>query len=194
MKNESGSMTYPRKGTLNRLLFKGPLIWWRMGLGSILSHEAMSGSKMLVLTTWGRKSNMPRHTMLSYSIFKDNEYVASGWGDQTDWYKNFVENPSVTVQVGRKVYSAHARRVTDKNEFEGVGESLFESGGDSHFSSWLESMEIEHELQDLIAKRERVYFVGLDQNDESGPPPLKADLKWLWVIMLIILIGIWMIF
>lgn len=32
----NGAMTYPAKGTLNRLLFKSPLICWRMGLGQIM--------------------------------------------------------------------------------------------------------------------------------------------------------------
>ena len=62
----SGSMTYPKKGTLNRLNFKSPLIWWRMGLGPLMSHQALAGNKMLVLTSWGRKSQLPRHTMLTY--------------------------------------------------------------------------------------------------------------------------------
>ena len=49
--NATGSMTYPVKGTFNRFLFKSPLYLWRMGLGPLLSHPAMGGSKMLALTT-----------------------------------------------------------------------------------------------------------------------------------------------
>jgi len=189
-----GSMVYPKKGTLNRMLFKVPLIWWRLGLGPILSHKALSGHKMLVLTSWGRKSKLPRHTMLSYTLFNDKVYVTSGWGAQADWYKNIVENPVVTVQVGRKTFTACAWRVTGKDEYMGVGQSLFESGGDTHFKSWLKSMEIADELQDLIDKSERVYFVGFDPAEGQGPSPLKVDLKWIWGVILLVSLGLWMLY
>lgn len=186
-------MNYPHKGTLNRIIFKTPLVLWRMGLGSLLSHPALSGNKMLVLTSWGRKSQLPRHTMLSYTIFDHKIYVASGWGAKTDWYKNIRENARVTVQVGRKVYSADAYRVEDKREYEGVANSLFQSGGDSHFQSWLEAHGIEYDLQDLIDKRERVYFVGFTPSEKPGPPPLEVNLRWVWAGIFVLLIVGWLI-
>ena len=135
-----GSLEYPKKGTLNRVLFKGPLIWWRMGMGPILSHPMLAGHKMLVLTSWGRKSKLPRHTMLSYTEVADKIYVVSGWGERSDWYRNIMENSGVTVQVGRNTYTAYARRVEDDKECEGVAQSLFQTGGDLHFGSWLEAL------------------------------------------------------
>src|SRR4030067_2251633 len=145
----SGSMTYPKKGTLNRLLFKSPIIWWRMGFGKILSHKALAGSKMLVLTSWGRKSQKPRHTMLSYVLVGENEYVCSGWGARTDWYKNILANPHVTVQVGHRIYGAKARRGQDNNEYTRIAQEMFETGGDTHFASWLTTFGGEKDTPDV---------------------------------------------
>ncbi|MFH0960249.1 MAG: nitroreductase family deazaflavin-dependent oxidoreductase [Pseudomonadota bacterium] len=188
----SGAMTYPKKGTLNRLLFKTPLIWWRMGLGKLLSHKALSGSKMLVLTSWGRISQKPRHTMLSYVLVGEREYVCSGWGARTDWYKNILVNPHVTVQVGQKVYGAKARRVQDNDEYKKIAQEMFETDGDTHFVSWLESFGIEYNLQDMIDKKDRLCLVAFDKSEETSPPPMPIDLIWIWGVMILIIISIWL--
>ena len=176
----SGAMTYPNRGTLNRLVFKFPLILWRMGLGPILSHPTLGGSKMLVLTSWGRKSQLPRHTMLSYIQLGDYLFVSSGWGARSDWIQNILVNPIVTVQVSGKMYAAKARRVNDLEEFSSLSRAIFESGGDTHFEAWLASYGIEPDLEDMIANRERLYLVALDANTENGPTPLPTDLLWVW--------------
>jgi deazaflavin-dependent oxidoreductase (nitroreductase family) len=191
--NASGAMTYPKKGTWNRFIFKSPLIWWRMGLGPIMSHPALGGHRMLILSSWGRKSNLPRHTMLSCVSTNEREYVCSGWGAKSDWYKNIVVTPSVTVQTGRKVYAAKARRVEDIDEYTHIVGEMFETGGDTHFTTWLESFGISQDKQDMIAKRDRLYIVALDPSAEPGPPPMSVDLKWVWGIIMILIVGVWLL-
>jgi deazaflavin-dependent oxidoreductase (nitroreductase family) len=204
--NATGSMAYPAPGTLNRLMFKTPLIWWRMGLGRIL------GGSMLVLTTWGRKSHKSRHTMLSYTLVKGCVYVQAGWGSNCDWYQNLLHDPHVTVQAwsmrvtgmkGEMVMPAIARRVTEEGEFRQVSHRLFETGGDSHFKPWLSSLGIAYDHEDLVAKRERVHQVALDPQpadlrgtslDPAFPLPMQADLKWLWGVMAVALVIGWLAF
>jgi deazaflavin-dependent oxidoreductase (nitroreductase family) len=181
-----GAMAYPRRGTWNRVLFKSPLIWWRMGLGPLMSHSAWGGNKMLVLTTWGRFSQKPRHTMLSYVSVDDRVYVCSGWGAKSDWYKNILVNPLVTICAGKKIYPAQARRVNDLDEYTKITEEMFKTGGDSHFEVWLDSFGIEHNKEDMIAKRDRLYLVGFDLSDEPGPPTLKIDLRWIWGVIVVL--------
>ncbi len=193
--NARGAMTYPSPGTLNRILFKTPLIWWRMGLGGML------GKSMIVLTTWGRRSRVPRHTMLSYTPLAGRIYIGAGWGAQCDWCQNLLADPHVTVQVHSKEVTgensevaihAVARLVTDENEFRQVSKRLFETGGDSHFRPYLKSLDVEYDHADMVAKRDRFYQIALDlQSPEPGsalalntfPAPLEKDLKWVWLVM-----------
>ena len=190
-KKASRSMSYPSKGTFNRLLFKFPLFWWRTGLGPILSHPLLGGSRMLTLTTWGRKSDLPRHTMLSYAPAGGKDYVCSGWGERSDWVKNVLADPLVTVQVGRKIYSGRAYRVQDLQEFTTVAEAMFLTGGDSHFKPWLASYGIDYDLEDMIAKRDRLYVFGFEPVEENGPTPLAADLRWIWLLLAALILSIW---
>ncbi len=131
--------------------------------------------------------------MLSYARVGGKEYVCSGWGARTDWYQNIKANPLVTVQVGRREYPAKARRVDDIEEYKNVVEKMFETGGDSHFGSWLESFGIEFTKEDMIAKRDRLYIVGFDKSDEDGPPPMAVNLKWMWGMIILIGVGAWWI-
>ena len=186
----TGAMTYPARGTINRILFKIPLIVWRLGFGGYLSSPARGGSKMLVLTTRGRKSGLPRHTMLSYILSEGEEYVASGWGTRSDWTKNILADPLVTVQARGRIYSAKIRRVTDLEEFTSAAKSLLDSGGDSHLEPWLEWMGIENDLDDFVNKRDRAYFFGFDSTEDEGPDPLPADLLWIWAVIFSLLLGL----
>ena len=161
-----------------------------MGLGPLMSHQALAGNKMLVLTCWGRKSQLSRHTMLSYVSTGDKEYVSSGWGAKTDWYKNITANPFVTVQAGRKVTAAKARRVRDIDEFTKITHEMLVTGGDSHYVAWLESFGINYDQQDMIDKRDRLYIVAFDPSEETGPPPMAVDLKWIWGVIVLFVVGI----
>ncbi|MBI5932595.1 MAG: nitroreductase family deazaflavin-dependent oxidoreductase [Chloroflexi bacterium] len=156
----TGPMAYPARGTLNRFLFKSFVIWWRMGLGPLLRRW------MLLLTTWGRKSRLPRHTMLSYTLYTGKAYLISGWGKRTDWYQNITANPHVTAQMGTSPYYAMARRVIDVEEYSEVMQIMLQTGGDSHFKPWLKSLGVAYDLNDLVVKRDRVYLVALDHGSD----------------------------
>jgi deazaflavin-dependent oxidoreductase (nitroreductase family) len=192
-KKRSGSMKYPAKGSLNWIVYKTPLLLWRLGFGPFLSHPDRGGRKMLVVTTRGRKSGLPRHTMVSCIDFEQKNYVVSGWRLQSDWMKNIQKDPLVTIQVGLKTYTALARRVVDLEEFRGVAQSLFDSGGDSHFGDWLDALDIKYDLNDLMNKRERIHFVGFDPAESDGLDPLLADLLWIWAVILSLILG-WLFF
>jgi hypothetical protein len=71
---------------------------------------------------------------------------------------------------------------------------LLEGGGDSHFKPWLESLGIQLEIDDVVAKGERVYLVALDPSDEAGhPPPMAVDLKWVWVVIASSFVSGWLL-
>ena len=146
---------------------------------------------MLALTTRGRKSGHPRHTMLSYAPAAGKDYVCSGWGERSDWVKNILADPLVTIQLGRREYAGQAYRVDDLEEFTAVAEQMFLTGGDSHFKPWLASYGIKYDREDMIAKRDRLAIFGFEPVEENGPDPLHADLGWIWLIFPVLALAIW---
>lgn len=67
---------------------------------------------VLLLTTTGRTSGLPRVTPLQYEKIDDAFYIASARGIEADWYKNILANPRVHVQMREQVFDAIAEPVT----------------------------------------------------------------------------------
>jgi hypothetical protein len=120
-------------------------------------------------------------------------YVCSGWGTKSDWVKNIAANPLVTLQIGSKTLAAKARRVVDLEEFQTIVNEMFETGGDSHFESWLASYGIRHDPADMLEKRERLHIIAFDDTVGDCPPAMPIDLKWVWGVELVLLIGLWLL-
>lgn len=68
---------------------------------------------VLILTTIGRKSGLPRTTPLQYEEIDGDYYIASARGSQADWFKNILANPNVQVQIRDSQFEALAEAVTD---------------------------------------------------------------------------------
>ncbi len=76
--------------------------------------EVMSKRCVMLLTTIGRKSGVPRTNGVSFMPVGDGYIIFAGWGIQSDWYKNLLANPNVTIQIGSKKIKATAKPVEDR--------------------------------------------------------------------------------
>jgi deazaflavin-dependent oxidoreductase (nitroreductase family) len=90
-----------------RLLKLPSRIIYALGLGSL------QGRFVLLLTTVGRKSGLPRVTPLQYEELDGKYYVGSVRGDAADWYRNILRNSEVKVQVKSQRFNALAEPITD---------------------------------------------------------------------------------
>lgn len=69
--------------------------------------------KVLVLTTTGRKSGLPRQTPLQYEEIDGQIYIASARGPVADWYRNLQKEPQVILQFGDRQQEGIAKIVTE---------------------------------------------------------------------------------
>jgi len=90
-----------------RLIHFGPRIAYAIGLGPLI------GRFVLLLTTIGRRTGLPRVTPLTFEDRGDHVFVASARGSSADWYRNILSNPRVTVRLARRQFHGSARAVTD---------------------------------------------------------------------------------
>jgi deazaflavin-dependent oxidoreductase (nitroreductase family) len=68
------------------------------------------------LTTTGRVTGSPHEIEIWFGLNGNALYLLSGGTDSSDWVKNLLKNPSVTVRVGKYTFNATARIVTDEKE------------------------------------------------------------------------------
>ncbi|CAG0928579.1 Deazaflavin-dependent nitroreductase [Thermoflexales bacterium] len=81
--------------------------FYALGLGPLI------GRLILLLTTTGRKSGLPRVTALQYEEVDGAIYVGSSKGTRADWFQNLLASPRVTVRVKSRQFSGMAQPVTD---------------------------------------------------------------------------------
>ncbi len=97
------------RGILRRMN-SGPQLAYRLGLGPLL------GRMVLLLTTTGRRSGLPRVTPLQYEQIDGAYYVASMRGLSADWVRNLGADPRASVRVGDRHFTAAAEIVTDPGQ------------------------------------------------------------------------------
>lgn len=94
------------------------------------------------LTTRGRVTGRPHRIEIWFALAGDTIYLLSGGGGRSDWVKNLRRTPEVTVELGGRAFSGHARVVEDAEEEERAralvhGKYAESSGGD--LSRWRRS-------------------------------------------------------
>jgi deazaflavin-dependent oxidoreductase (nitroreductase family) len=79
--------------------------------GGEVGHTWRNGSKILLLTTTGRKTGEPRTTPLIYENDGDRYVIVASKGgapQHPGWYRNLAKDPEVEVQVMDEVFPARA--------------------------------------------------------------------------------------
>jgi deazaflavin-dependent oxidoreductase (nitroreductase family) len=91
-------------------LMRVPTWYYRAGFGWVF------GRRMLLLTHIGRRSSLPRRAVLEvmrHDPATGTYYVGSGIRrERADWVRNISKAPEVTVQVGRRRFTARAERLS----------------------------------------------------------------------------------
>ncbi len=185
VQRDQGFLTYPTSGW-RRAMFKWPVHLWRLGLGPII------GRFSVLISHTGRKSGLTRRTLTELHVVNGKKYAPSGFGRRAQWYRNIEADPWVTIQTADGAESAIARRVTDGDELLSLMD-LETPMNRVMVRSFLDTLDIEPTAADILAKKDRIYYLRFDPTDEPTPPPLPADLVWLWPATLFALFTAWLL-
>jgi deazaflavin-dependent oxidoreductase (nitroreductase family) len=92
-----------------RLLFRFPIWLYRLRLGWLL------GDRFVMFRHTGRKTGLPRYAVVEvvrHDHATDTYFIASGWGERSDWFQNIQKTPQVLVHAGRRQFEAMATRLS----------------------------------------------------------------------------------
>jgi deazaflavin-dependent oxidoreductase (nitroreductase family) len=104
-------------GRLAIAFFRLPLKAYKHNAGPAV------GRTFLAFTHVGRRTGQPHQTVamvLSYDTTTGEAVICTGWGPQTDWYRNLQAHPAVTVQLGGQTFTPQQRFLPEEEAF-GVG-------------------------------------------------------------------------
>jgi deazaflavin-dependent oxidoreductase (nitroreductase family) len=156
-------------------MLRAPLGLWRLGLGPVAGHVWM------VVTTTGRSSGLPRHTLVYPHVVGGRTYLWCPYGGHAQWYRNVVADPVATVQWHRGTEVVRAVPLTDEAEVEVVVSAL-RRFGKSWFGGYLASQGLDDTDDDILRHWRRLHLRRLEPTSDVGPPPLETDLAWVWLI------------
>ncbi|MCF2533391.1 nitroreductase family deazaflavin-dependent oxidoreductase [Yinghuangia soli] len=80
---------------------------------------AFEGRQMLLLTTTGRRSGIPRTSPLAFSRDGDRYVVAAsnrGADDHPSWFRNLTADPDAIIEIGGRTLPVRAAEITDRTE------------------------------------------------------------------------------
>lgn len=97
-----------RPNPLLRFVFQLPPLLYHGPIAAFFASRCV-----LRLTTIGRKSGEPRTVCVSFMPLDDGYIIFSGFGVQSNWYRNVRANPHVTIQIGPETMRATAEVVAD---------------------------------------------------------------------------------
>lgn len=86
----------------------------RKELAELLSR--LSREEYCYVTTTGRVTGNPHEIEIWFGIQGKTLYLLSGGMDRSDWVRNLLKDPSVTVRIAKHTFKATARIVTDGEE------------------------------------------------------------------------------
>jgi deazaflavin-dependent oxidoreductase (nitroreductase family) len=91
------------------------------------------------LTTSGRHTGRPHRVEIWFARRDDVVYLLAGDGDRSDWVRNLMVSPAVTLEIGDRTRSSRARVVSDPAEDALARRALvdkYEARGHRDLSTW----------------------------------------------------------
>ena len=160
-----------------RLAQRAPMVLWRLGLGRVAGDG--------ILTTTGRSSGLPRRIIIGPHRIDGRQYYWDPYGDRAHWYRNLVADPIVTIQDGEGTWTARAVHPADHDEAVMLYGEI-ERGIGRRFHEYLADLGVEDSPEGFARDIERIHVIRLDPVHVPGPPPMKADLIWVWPVAAIV--------
>lgn len=137
----------PPRG-LKAIPWRLPIWIYRLGLGGLM------GKRFLLLSHQGRRTGLQRQTVLEIiqsKPAKGEYFVVSGFGTRSHWYKNIKENPSIIIQVGKKVMQATAEQLSPEDASHQMLEYTQKYPGNLKALAKLIGYELEHTKEGYLA-------------------------------------------
>lgn len=108
---KEGLKEKPLPTGFERFVVRMPIFLYRIGLGFVF------GKRFLILTHTGRNSGLKRFVVLEvvhHDLVNDRYFIASGWGEKSNWYQNVANNPNVEFQIKNQKFNAYATKLENE--------------------------------------------------------------------------------
>ena len=92
------------------------------------------------LTTTGRISGDPHRIEIWFALHEGVVYLLSGGGDRSDWVRNILANPGVSLELGQERRATRAHVLAPQSEQDALARRLlvdkYQPGYGEDLSAW----------------------------------------------------------
>jgi deazaflavin-dependent oxidoreductase (nitroreductase family) len=162
----------------DKIRSNAPVYAWRFGLGPIL------GRFVMIITQINHKTGNPYKTWLEYFEINGLKYVANVFGIQSQWYRNILANPRVTIQTSDGTEQMVAVPVTQDDELVTIIE-WFQARNPKFITNHFVDLGSQSNRKEILKHKNVLTFLRFDPTSEPTPRGLEVDLAWIWPLILI---------
>jgi deazaflavin-dependent oxidoreductase (nitroreductase family) len=100
--------------------------------------QEFAGEDFCYLTTTGRVTGRPHTVEIWFALHNSTLYILSGGLDRSDWVKNSLRHPHVSIKIRDSVFEGQARSVKNADEDALARKLLFDkySPTDDDLEEW----------------------------------------------------------
>lgn len=174
-----------------KYLNKFMVFMWKLGLGKSMNVWPKGFGRFLVITHYGRKTGKKYLTPVNYSSIDGEIYCTSGFGVQSDWYKNLIHNPEIEVWLPNGWWKAQAQDVSQHPERTQIMREVLIGSG---FAAPMFGINPYDMDDDTLSERTADYrLIRLNRTTERTGDNGPAEYSWFWqvttIFLLILLFG-----
>ncbi|WP_420643584.1 nitroreductase family deazaflavin-dependent oxidoreductase [Candidatus Leptofilum sp.] len=161
------------------------LLMWRLGLARFINIWPDKGGRIMVIQHIGHKTGKVRQTPVNYAETNGEIYCTAGFGKISHWYRNLLAQPDVEIWLPDGRFHAHAQDITDQPDALPIlRQVLINSGFAAPAAGVHPKTMTDEELATATASYRLIRFT------KTQPAAGKADLLWVWPVLVAILLGI----
>jgi deazaflavin-dependent oxidoreductase (nitroreductase family) len=104
-----------------------------------VSRDDLARLPFCYLTTTGRRSGRPHRIEIWFALHGDTIYLLAGGRDRSDWVRNAIDSPAVSVEIDDEVLAGTARVLGPDQDEDALARRLLVAkyrSGEDDLASW----------------------------------------------------------
>lgn len=161
-----------------RLLNRGMVRIWQLGLGGMLNSWPSVGGRLMVLIHRGRRTGIEYRTPLNYAIVGEHIYCLAGFGGASDWYRNALAAEEVEVWLPGGWWKARAVDVSSSPERISLMRAVLIGSG---FATYVAGIDPRRLSDSRLDEKTRQYrLLRLERTAARTGPGGPGEYAWVW--------------
>ncbi|MDJ0961546.1 MAG: nitroreductase family deazaflavin-dependent oxidoreductase [Acidimicrobiia bacterium] len=162
-----------------RQLNRSMVMMWRLGLGRMLNIWPAGFGRILVIEHIGRRSGTRYRTPVNFTKDGGDLYCVAAFGRRTDWYRNTMADPAVTVWLPDGRWTAVISDASESaDRLDLIRRVLIDSG----FAARLVGLRPRQMTDTELASATEDYRLVRIRRGHPATPRSPADLAWIWLV------------